>query len=216
MQRVSIHIGGLHASRDAVMVETVLGSCVAACLHDPVNSVGGMNHFLLPRKCQEDPHLSRYGEHAMEMLIERIQRLGGRENNLQAKIFGAASVLDMDERRNSVPRANEYFVREFLAAHGIPILGSLLGGRQPIMVRMSTVTGKALARALPRTQLDAVLTNEKKQYASALAHRWAWFEHGATLLREGERNEKDQGSDCRRLGGDAPNPEGDPLARSFH
>jgi chemotaxis protein CheD len=173
---VSIHIGELYASRESVVVETVLGSCVAACLYDPVNRVGGMNHFLLPRKVQEDSILARYGEYAMALLIERIVGLGGRFSNLQAKVFGAASVLKMDETRHSVPRANERFVREFLTAQGIPLLGERMGGDNPIKVRMSTDTGKALVKALPRTHLDKVLAKEGELYTVALARRWAWFE----------------------------------------
>lgn len=179
MKHVSIHIGELYASRDPVVVETLLGSCVAACLYDPLNRVGGMNHFLLPRKCQDDPALARYGEYAMQMLIDRIVKLGGKKYNLRAKVFGAASVLKMEETPYSVPRANERFVREFLIAHEIPLLGERLGGAQPIKVRMHTDTGKALARSLPRTQLDRLLANEGEQYHAAFARRWAWFEEGA-------------------------------------
>ena len=179
MKHVSIHIGELYASGNPVVVETVLGSCVAACLYDPVQRVGGMNHFLLPRSCQDDPLLARYGEHAMRMLIERILKLGGRQRNLQAKAFGAASVLKMEETKHSVPRANERFVREFLNAHDIPLVGERMGGEHPIKVRMSTDTGKALVRALPRTQLDSVLASEGEHYTAALARRWAWFEERA-------------------------------------
>jgi chemotaxis receptor (MCP) glutamine deamidase CheD len=115
----------------------------------------------------------------MQMLIDRIVELGGKKYNLRAKVFGAASVLKMDETRHSVPRANERFVREFLIAHEIPLLGARLGGAQPIKVRMSTDTGKALVRALPRTQLDRLLANEGEHYTAALARRWAWFEESA-------------------------------------
>ncbi len=179
MKRVSIHIGEFYASREPMVVETLLGSCVAACLYDPLNRVGGMNHFLLPRKCQDDPALARYGEYAMEMLIDRIVELGGKRFNLRAKVFGAASVLKMAETRHSVPRANERFVREFLTTHDIPLLGERMGGEHPIKVRMSTDTGKALVRAIPRTQLDRLLANEGEHYTAALARRWAWFEEGA-------------------------------------
>ena len=182
MKRVTIHIGEMFASREPVVVETVLGSCVAACVYDPVSKIGGMNHILLPRRCQEDPSLARYGEHAMPMLIERILKLGARKRHLQAKVFGAASVLRLDETRLSVPRANERFVREFLAAHAIPLRGERLGGREPLKVRMFTASGKALVRALPRAQLDRLLAREGEHYLAALARRWSWFEEGASLL----------------------------------
>jgi len=182
VKHVTIHIGEMYASREPVVVETVLGSCVAVCVYDPVSRIGGMNHILLPRQCQEDSALARYGEHAMPMLIERVLKLGARRSHLQAKVFGAASVLTLDETRWNVPRANERFVREFLAVHGIPLRGERLGGRDPLKVRMFTASGKALVRALPRTQLDGPLTGEADLYLAALARRWSWFEEGTALL----------------------------------
>ena len=184
MRRVSIHIGELYASREPAVVETVLGSCVAVCLHDPVNRVGGMNHILLPRRCQDDPALARYGEHAMPLLIQRILKLGGERKHLQAKLFGAASVLILDETRLSVPKANEAFVREFLDSNGIPLLSERVGGRNPVKVRMHTESGKALVSALPRTQLDHVRAQEGEHYLAAVLRRWSWFEDGALLLEE--------------------------------
>ena len=184
MKHITIHIGEMYASREPSVVETVLGSCVAACLFDPVNHVGGMNHILLPNRCKDDPVLARYGEHAMPLLIERIVRLGGELKHLEAKVFGAASVLRLDETRLSVPKANERFIREFLRTHGIPLVAERMGGRHPVKVRLCTSTGKALVRALPRTQLDRVMANEGEHYLAAFLRRWQWFEEGAALLEE--------------------------------
>jgi len=178
MKRMTIHIGEMYASREAAMIDTVLGSCIAACIFDPVNRVGGMNHFLLPCPCQEDPALARYGEHAMPLLIERILRLGAREANLRAKVFGAASVLRLDETRCSVPKANERFVRQFLAEHKIPLAAERLGGNLPLKVRMFTGTGKVQTRVIPRTQLDHVRADEGEHYLVALTRRWRWLEEG--------------------------------------
>ena len=186
MKHTTIHIGEMYASREPVIVETVLGSCVAVCLHDPVHRVGGMNHILLPRRCQDDSALGRYGEHAMPMLIERIRRLGGDREHLQAKVFGAASVLTLNETRLSVPKANQDFVLEFLRASGIPVMNARLGGTEPLKVRLFTATGRALVRALPRAQLDRVRAHEGEHYLAALARRWGWFEEGAALLEGNE------------------------------
>lgn len=184
MKRVTIHIGEMYASREPVIVETVLGSCVAACVFDPISGVGGMNHFLLPHRCQEDPALARYGEHSMPLLIQRILELGGQQSYLQAKVFGAASVLKLDETRLSVPQANERFVRHFLRTNQIPLLAERLGGRHAVKVRMFTDSGKVLARAIPRTQMDRLLANEGEHYLAALARRWRWFEEGARSIGE--------------------------------
>jgi chemotaxis receptor (MCP) glutamine deamidase CheD len=175
MKRVLIHIGEMYASREPVVVETVLGSCVAACVFDPVSRIGGMNHFLLPHRCQDDPALARYGEHSMPQLIERIVRLGGQRDYLQAKVFGAASVLKLDQTHIDVPQANERFVRQFLSANRIPVLAERMGGRQAIKVRMFTGTGKVLARGIPTMLLDRV-TADEEHYMAALARRWRWLE----------------------------------------
>jgi len=183
MKRVSIHIGEMYASREPVVVETVLGSCVAACLYDPVNRVGGMNHFLLPRPCQRDPSLARYGEHSMPLLMQRILELGGEKKYLQAKVFGAASVLQMRETRLSVPRANEQFVRQFLRAQRIPVLAERLGGQDALKVRMFTGTGKALVRAISRSRLHRSRADNEERALAVVARRWSWFE--GSICREG-------------------------------
>jgi chemotaxis protein CheD len=176
IKHVSIQMGEFFASREPAVVETLLGSCVAACLFDPVQKVGGMNHFLLPRPCQADPVLARYGVHAMELLIESILEAGGKRSQLQAKVFGAAAVLTLDLARINVPEANERFIREFLAAQGIPLSGERLGGVRPLKVRMFTDTGKVLVRALPETQLDRVAGVETECISAAFERRWSWFE----------------------------------------
>jgi chemotaxis protein CheD len=176
VKHVNIQMGEFFASREPAVVETLLGSCVAACLFDPVEQVGGMNHFLLPRPCQADPVLGRYGVHAMELLIESILEAGGKRSRLQAKVFGAAAVLTLDIARINVPEANQLFIREFLAAAGIPLSGERLGGVRPLRVRMFTDTGKVLVRALPETQLDRVVGVETECITAAFERRWSWLE----------------------------------------
>jgi chemotaxis protein CheD len=36
------------SNQEGEILQTLLGSCVATCIHDPVARVGGLNHFLLP------------------------------------------------------------------------------------------------------------------------------------------------------------------------
>jgi chemotaxis receptor (MCP) glutamine deamidase CheD len=180
-----IHIGGLYASGQPAVIETVLGSCVSACLFDPVHKIGGMNHIFLAESCQGDPFLARYGVHAMELLIARIERLGGERKHLKAKVFGAASVLRMNEERFSVPRKNEKFVREFLEAREIPLVGEHLGGHRPLKVRMFADTGRVLVKALATNHLDRVLAREGRATA-ALAERWQWFDKAEELLKTAE------------------------------
>src|SRR5262245_42002874 len=95
LPKKSIHIGGVYVSRAATVIHTVLGSCVSACLFDPLCGIGGMNHFLLPDPYDDDGLPTRYGINAMEILINEIMRLGGDRRRLQAKAFGGAAVLNL-------------------------------------------------------------------------------------------------------------------------
>lgn len=144
---VRIIVGQVASSRTPQVVSTVLGSCVSACLYDPVSKVGGMNHFMLPDgDCVNQP--SRYGVHAMELLINEIMQLGGDRRRLQAKVFGGATSPSLGLSINRVAERNAQFVRDFLKAEGIPLVSERLGGELPLEVRMETATGRVLTRTL--------------------------------------------------------------------
>ena len=94
LKTATIIVGGVFASREPAVVTTLLGSCIAACLFDPVAGVGGMNHFLLPGTVGQTEGCTRYGVHAMELLINDIMKLGGDRRRLKAKVFGGAQVMN--------------------------------------------------------------------------------------------------------------------------
>jgi len=145
---VNVIIGGVQASREPVQLRTLLGSCVCACLFDPVARVGGINHFMLPDGLEDRAMPTRYGVNAMEVLINAVLKLGGDRRRLQAKAFGAAHVLSDAGLSPDVPRKNAKFIKEFLATEGIPLVSSRLGGSAPVEVMFASGTGKALVRAL--------------------------------------------------------------------
>lgn len=148
VREVSIHIGGVFASRDPAVVRTVLGSCVSACLYDPLTNVGGMNHFMLPAGEQDAELPTRYGINAMEVLINEIMKRGGERRRLRAKVFGGGHVLNIQSVGMAVPERNARFVKEFLATEKIPILSQRLGGSNPLQVHFFTHVGKVLIRIL--------------------------------------------------------------------
>ncbi|MGB2130693.1 MAG: chemotaxis protein CheD [Marinobacterium sp.] len=136
MTRINLLPGGIEVSRDPeVVLTTLLGSCVAACLYDPVSGVFGMNHFLLASRSarQSQPLLSaagRYGVHAMELLINGMLKQGAERRRLQAKVFGGANVLNGQAGGQfAIGEVNARFVLEFLHSEGIPLVASDLGGR---------------------------------------------------------------------------------------
>lgn len=149
VERVTINIGGLRASSTPLMLDTVLGSCIAACLYDPVSGIGGMNHFMLPEGFDPDnPASTRYGVHAMELLITDIMKLGGQRRRFHAKVFGGGHVLNIRESLDGVPQRNIDFVRRFLIAEQIPVMKEDVGGYQARRVLFYSHTGKVLLKHL--------------------------------------------------------------------
>jgi chemotaxis protein methyltransferase CheR len=135
-------------SRDAVEIRTLLGSCIAACLYDPVTRIGGMNHFMLPGRDRLPGVSARYGIHAMELLINGIMKLGGDRGRLQAKVFGGANVLSFSKSADNIGSLNIEFVRAFLKTDGIPIIAEKLGGNRPVQVCFHTATGRAFVKVI--------------------------------------------------------------------
>ncbi|MGR3762350.1 chemotaxis protein CheD (plasmid) [Roseobacteraceae bacterium NS-SX3] len=124
----------------AVAFSTVLGSCIAACIFDAENGVGGMNHFLLASSSGSDAVNARYGIHAMELLINGIMKKGAARSNLKAKVFGGAK---MSVNLSDIGASNAAFVQQFLRDEGIPCISSSVGGTSARRVRFHPVTGSA-------------------------------------------------------------------------
>jgi chemotaxis protein methyltransferase CheR len=160
---VRIEAGMVHASKSPVEIRTLLGSCVSACLYDPINRLGGMNHFMLPSGNDEDSASARYGVHAMELLINDLMKLGASRQRMQAKVFGAASVIRLKRTGPEVGEMNADFVLRFLEAEGIPLLGKQLGGTSPLEVRMESDTGKVRTRALQSDLMNQIVAEERRR-----------------------------------------------------
>lgn len=146
MRRVVLHPGDHFATKEPALISTLLGSCVAACLYDPVSGVAGMNHFLLAtRRYARNVPMSvtdagRYGVHAMELLINDMMRLGADRKRLKAKAFGGGAVLkDVgDDNFLCVGDVNQRFIREFLETERIELAAEDLGGTQGRIIRFRT------------------------------------------------------------------------------
>ena len=138
---VSVIQGDYAVSADpAVMMSTVLGSCVAVCLYDPVKGVGGMNHFLLATSQDANTRDLKYGINAMELLINRMLRAGAERANLHAKLFGGARMTD---HAKDIGKGNAIFAEDFLQKEGIPCISASLGGDMARRVQFIPTTGAA-------------------------------------------------------------------------
>ena len=123
-----------------VVLTTLLGSCVAVCLHDPKAGLGGMNHFLLPSGGNARAGGERYGVNAMEILINDLLKMGARRSRLVAKLFGGAQLGD---GMAHIGAENARFAERFLHVEGIPCVASSLGGALPRRVRFVPSNGRA-------------------------------------------------------------------------
>lgn len=146
----TLHIGqGEHqvSSEAGVAITTILGSCIAACIRDPVAGVGGMNHFLLPEgdAAADSDAGRRYGVNAMERLINSLLVAGARRERLEAKLFGGASMFD---RLRNIGADNAAFAHRFLAAEGIAVVGGDTGGDKARRIRYWPTTGQAQQKLL--------------------------------------------------------------------
>ncbi len=128
------------SNRPEDMLTTLLGSCVATCLSDPVAGVGGINHFLLPTGAQHDRDSLRYGVNAMECLLNDLFKQGAKRERLEAKLFGGARMI---AGLRNIGDENVKFARWFLQSEGIRCVGESVGGNRGRKIRYWPHTGQA-------------------------------------------------------------------------
>ncbi len=139
-----------------VVLSTLLGSCVAACLYDPQAHVGGLNHFLLPEGSGDATENVRYGVNAMELLINDLLQMGAARPRLEAKLFGGARLLS---GVSDIGQRNIAFAERFLHSEGIRCSGSSLGGESARRIRFWPATGRARQLLLHR-EAEGVFAKE--------------------------------------------------------
>ena len=158
-----------YTSKDMVLV-TVLGSCVSACLRDPVSGVGGMNHFMLPdpgyQSDQSGVMSMRYGNYAMDILIDELLSAGARLDRLEGKLFGGGNVLK-NFGQIHVGSRNATFAVDYLKQRKIRLLASDLNGDHPRKVYFFPRTGKVFVRKIRELRNDTVVQREQ-EYANRL------------------------------------------------
>ncbi|OJU01904.1 chemotaxis protein CheD [Metarhizobium album] len=145
-----------------VVLTTILGSCVAACLRDPVAGVGGMNHFLLPGSASAmsaGGDATRYGVHLMELLINGLLKKGARRDRLEAKIFGGAKTI---ATFSNVGDQNAAFAMQFLRDEGISVVGSSTGGEYGRKLEYWPVSGRARQYPLTGAETQKTVALEQR------------------------------------------------------
>lgn len=167
----SIFPGEFFVSREPMVVYTVLGSCISACIRDPVVGVGGMNHFMLPEP-KEAAHDSwgestRYGSYAMESLINEIIKRGGLKSRLEIKLFGAGKIY---EGNIDVGANNAKWVIGYLRSEGLATVKTDLGDVFPRKVYYFTDSGRVLMKKIERVKNQTIFEREN-EYAARIKQR---------------------------------------------
>jgi len=152
--------------RQDELIVTVLGSCVAACIRDPLAGIGGMNHFMLPESStgiwgQASANM-RYGNFAMERLVNDILRGGGRRSRLEVKLFGGASMI---ANGTAIGHQNADFVEAYLLAEQMTVTASDLRGTHARRIEYLPLAGNVRMLEL-KLERHSVAGNERRFFQS--------------------------------------------------
>ena len=164
---VKVLPGEYFVSGEDLIIMTVLGSCISACIWDGKVRVGGMNHFMLPDGDSADG-FGRYGSYAMELLINEMLKKGARRESMQAKVFGGAQVMAGFTTMN-VGARNTKFVLDYLVAERIPVVSQDVLDIHPRKVCFFPTTGKALVKRLAHSHPETLAVEERKGNAASVA-----------------------------------------------
>ena len=163
---VKVLPGEYYVTGDDIVIMTVLGSCIAACIYDPYARVGGMNHFMLPEGGADSG--GRYGSYAMELLINEMMKLGDRRESMQAKVFGGGQVMHTFTTMN-VGERNTKFVLDYLQTERIAVVSKDVLDIHPRKVVFFPSTGKAMVKRLAHSHPETLETQERKGNAAVVA-----------------------------------------------
>lgn len=171
LPRITIHPGENYVTKKNEVISTLLGSCIAACLYDPINRVIGMNHFLLAE--QKNSKISsilesdegRYGIQAMELLINKMLKQGAQRVLLQAKVFGGGDVIRMRNHIRgikSVGASNCEFIKTFLKTEGIPIQAADLGGNNGRSIHFVATDFSVYVKSIDTAHKQFIINEEQQ------------------------------------------------------
>lgn len=137
-----IHVGEIYIGAKPTEINTILGSCVAVCLYDSMQQVGGMNHYLVPLWNENGLQSPKYGNISIPRLIDSMLNIGCNIKDIEAKVFGGANVIDVSSHDMMIGRKNILIASEILREYGIKITAKDVGGDKGRRIMMRSDTGK--------------------------------------------------------------------------
>lgn len=164
---VQVLPGELHVTDEDVVISTVLGSCVSACVRDVRRGIGGINHFMLPNALRGDQGDSaRYGVYALECLVNQVLAGRGKKVDLEVKVFGGGRVIDGG---GDIGKGNIDLVRAFFQAEKLPIASEDLGDTYARRIRYWPKSGRAQCQRIPMAKATEVVQSEKRAASAPVA-----------------------------------------------
>ncbi len=167
VQVAKILPGEYYVTRNNEIIETVLGSCISACIRDKKLKIGGMNHFMLPENSSGQNSWNslstRYGNYAMEHMINDILKNGGIRKNLEVKVTGGGRMF---ESASDIGEKNIQFVKEYLSIENLSIVSEDVGDIYPRKVRYCPLTGSLKIKKLKSVNNEVVA--QEKQYSKEI------------------------------------------------
>ena len=164
IEAVKISPGQYYVTARDMALVTVLGSCVAACIHDRESGVGGMNHFMLPDYEQDDANIlnspASHGVYAMEIMLKDLFRMGAQRGNLQAKVFGGGNVM-CDITATTVGKANAAFVLDYLHRENIAVVAQDMLDSYPRKIYYFPRSGRVMVKQLHNLHNDTIIEREQ-------------------------------------------------------
>lgn len=175
--------GEFFVSAEPMIVYTVLGSCVSACIRDPLAGVGGMNHFMLPKPKEAGTdswgESTRYGSYAMESLINEILKRGGVKSRLEVKLFGAGRIY---EGTIDVGARNAEWVLEYVRMEGLTACKTDLGDVLPRKLYYFTESGRVLMKKIEKVKNDTIAAREREYESRIQEKKQVVAEEDVTLF----------------------------------
>ena len=154
MENLPIHFlypAELYVSKVPYQINTILGSCVTVCLYDPVLNIGGMNHFMLPYWNGQGLASPKYGNIAIEKLLDKMLSFGCSKNSIKAKIFGGGEVIETQIVQFHIGARNIEVARLALEEKKIQIVSSSVGGKLGRKIEFMTSTGEVRQKYVQKT-----------------------------------------------------------------
>lgn len=149
-----LYPAALFASKDPIIVNTILGSCVAVCLWDKELKLGGINHFMLPFWNGQGLASPKYGNIAIQKLLEKMLSFGCQKKNIVAKVFGGAEIIETHITSFHIGERNIKVAMDMLKEEKITVISSSVGGQLGRKISYKTDTGEVMQKYIQKTNIN--------------------------------------------------------------